>query len=698
MGAQFQPRFTAADHHESAMTRNHLAQETSPYLLQHKDNPVHWLAWGEEAFAIARRDNKPILLSIGYAACHWCHVMAHESFEDTDVAAVMNAHFVNVKVDREERPDVDRIYMAAIQALGEQGGWPLTMFLKPDGKPFWGGTYFPKTPRYGRPGFIQVLERIAAIYQSEPDKVAGNASAIVAALNAPPPTGEAGAALQTAMIDQIAERVLGIVDSVHGGIGQAPKFPQCAVFELLWRAGLRTRRDDYFRAVSHTLACMCQGGIYDHLGGGFARYSVDRRWLVPHFEKMLYDNAQIIQLMTLVWQRTREPLLERRIAETCEWVLREMIADGGGFASSLDADSEGEEGRFYVWSQAGIERVLGAEEAAFFAGKYDVTPQGNWEGKVILNRLRDPDPGNMEEEARLAAAREQLFQARARRVHPGWDDKVLSDWNGLMICALARAAHVFSNPRWMSAAETAFAFIRDTMWVDGRLHHAARAGRLSDAAIGDDYANMIAAALSLHQYSGRPGFLDTARSWAAEFDARHWDETRGLYLFAGKNTPHLVVQLASGADDATPNGNATMLRNLALLYGFSGEQAYRDRADRLVASLSRDALANPFAHASFLNAFEQFDGPLDAVIIAGRDRAGAAGARALADALTKHSLPDLALQILAPDEKLPPRHPARGKPQIDGLATLYLCRGGRCSLPVNDPDLITPDFVAGISS
>ena len=400
---------------------NRLGRETSPYLLQHKDNPVHWRAWGEAALAEAKRSGKPILLSVGYAACHWCHVMAHESFEDEATARVMNELFVNIKVDREERPDVDAIYMGALHELGEQGGWPLTMFLTSDAEPFWGGTYFPREERYGRPAFVRVLNEVARIYRDEQDKVRQNADALKDRLK-PRARGTGAPPPNEATLADLARRLVQAVDPVMGGIRGAPKFPQVQFLNLLWRAGLRFGLPNPLEAVDLTLTHIAQGGIYDHLGGGFARYSVDERWLVPHFEKMLYDNAQLIELMTEAWRETKSPLYAERIEQTIDWLLREMTVEGtspegGGFASSLDADSEGEEGKFYVWSLAEIKEVLGETDASVFAAIYDVTAAGNFEGHNIINRLGAIELADDETETRLAAMRAILL-ATARPARP----------------------------------------------------------------------------------------------------------------------------------------------------------------------------------------------------------------------------------------------------------------------------------------
>ena len=437
---------------------NRLAQATSPYLLQHKHNPVDWWTWGPDALAEAKRTKKPILLSVGYAACHWCHVMAHESFEDEATAQVMNELFVNIKVDREERPDIDQIYMNALHILGEQGGWPLTMFLTPQAEPVWGGTYFPKESRFGRPAFVDVLREVARLFREEPGQIEQNRAALLSRLaEKARPAGKVTIGLKE--LDAAAMQIGNMFDPINGGLRGAPKFPQPAILEMLWRAGLRTNDARFFETVEHSLERMCEGGIYDHLGGGFSRYSVDERWLVPHFEKMLYDNAQLLELLALAYQRSGNALFATRARETVEWLKREMTTKEGAFSASLDADSEGEEGKFYVWSKNEIIELIGPEAGEFFARHYDVTDEGNFEGHNILNRLKNV-PRSEADEARLASLRAILLEARAGRVRPGLDDKVLADWNGLMIAALVNAGIILEEPSWLEMARARLRFHR----------------------------------------------------------------------------------------------------------------------------------------------------------------------------------------------------------------------------------------------
>ncbi len=657
------------------MSENLLRHEKSPYLLQHADNPVHWHAWNAEALAEARREDKPILLSVGYAACHWCHVMAHESFEDEDVARVMNDLFVNIKVDREERPDIDQLYMQALHSLGEQGGWPLTMFLTPEGDPFWGGTYFPKTAQYGRPGFVDVLNEISRLYREERDRIDHNKQAIAEAIQPKPP--ENARALDPRIIAAAAQRLIQNFDPHHGGLNGAPKFPQCSLLELVEHAGHATGDTGYFQILHHTLRQICRGGIYDHLGGGFARYAVDERWLVPHFEKMLYDNAQLVALLTRAFLRTGEPVFRQRIEETVDWLLREMVAEGGAFAASLDADSEGEEGKFYVWSAAEVEEVLG-EEAPLFMEAYDITPDGNFEGHNIPNRLGDPFPRLPGEEALLQTARRRLFDRREGRVRPGRDDKVLTDWNGLMIAALADAAISLERPDWLQAAMAAYRFIGDTVSRETRLGHSYREGAMIFPGMAGDHAAMARAAMHLYEATGHGAYLADAAQWLDALHTHHWEEGFG-YLMAANDAEDVTLRLRSAADDAVPNANALAAEALVRLYHATGQHDWLARADMLFEALGPTIMQNPFAHAALLAALDLRVGALQIVVVGpeGSERYDLEEvARGIPD-------PNRIVQVFSDERTLPEGHPAAGKGKR-GEAQAFICRGTTCSLPIDD--------------
>jgi uncharacterized protein YyaL (SSP411 family) len=660
------------------MPENRLASETSPYLIQHKDNPVDWWPWGADALAEAERTGKPILLSVGYAACHWCHVMAHESFEDAATAAVMNDLFVNIKVDREERPEIDEIYMNALHLLGEQGGWPLTMFLTPKGEPVWGGTYFPKESRFGRPAFVDVLREVARVFREEPEKIANNRRAIVARLQERS-TSNTKASFGRTELDQLAPRFVNLFDPVHGGLQGAPKFPQCAILELLWRAGERTGDDSFFAVVERTLDRMSEGGIYDHLGGGFARYSVDERWLVPHFEKMLYDNAQLLELLALAHARTGNPLFLARARETVGWLEREMTTSGGAFASSLDADSEGEEGKFYVWSLTEIQRILGTEPARFFAHHYDVTAGGNFEGHNILNRLKDV-PRSPEDEQRLAPLRQKLLAARASRVRPGLDDKVLADWNGLMIAALAHAGSLLGELEWVAMAERAFHFISREMTKGDRLGHSWREERLVFPGIASDYAAMIRAAVALHQATGQNIFLQRAIAWAAALERHHNDPEQGGYFLTADDAEGMIVRLSLTRDDAIPNSNAVMAQNLIRLAFLGGDNNYRVRADRLFDGILPAAAANLFGHAALLNALDLRLRQQEVVVTGSR-------AEEFATSALQHSFLSRTLLRATDKTSLSDNHPAAAKlAAAPAGGAAFVCIGETCSLPITGPN------------
>jgi len=669
-----------------AAHQNRLANETSPYLLQHKDNPVDWWAWGPEALAEAKRNHKPILLSVGYAACHWCHVMAHESFEDTDTARVMNELFVNIKVDREERPDIDQIYMAALHHLGEHGGWPLTMFLTPDGEPIWGGTYFPDTSRYGKPAFVDVLRELARLFREEPQKIEQNRAALMERLAATArPAGAVTLGLRE--LDNAARQLGGIIDPINGGTRGAPKFPQAALFELLWRGGLRTGEPRYFTAVEITLDHICEGGIYDHLGGGFSRYSVDERWLVPHFEKMLYDNAQLLELLAVGYQRNGKALYRRRAYETVVWLAREMTTAEGAFSASLDADSEREEGKFYVWSYDEIIGQLGIEDGEFFARHYDVTPAGNFEGHNILNRL-EPLPRNGADEARLAALRDKLLAARGSRVRPGLDDKVLADWNGLMIAALANAGLLFGEQSWLDMAMRAFDFVARAMTRGDRLGHSWREAKLKFPGLASDFAAMIRAALALYEATGQRAYLDRALEWQRALDRDYINGETGTYYLTAGDAEGLVIRPAGTADEATPNHNAVAAQNLIRLSVLAGDDAWRDQADRLIAGIAPLATENLYMHMALLNAVDLRLRALQ-IVVTGQ---GAAAEALLAAARRMSPLERIVMHAASAD--LPDSHPARDKIAAARQPQAFVCVGETCSLPVTDPAALTEAIAA----
>jgi uncharacterized protein YyaL (SSP411 family) len=676
---------------EPSTHENRLAHETSPYLLQHKHNPVDWRPWGPEALAEAKAASKPILLSVGYAACHWCHVMAHESFEDAATARVMNELFVNIKVDREERPDIDQIYMQALHHLGEQGGWPLTMFLTPAGEPVWGGTYFPPTSRYGRPAFTDVLREVARMFREEPGKIEQNRAALMARL-AEVARHPHRVTIGRQELDQVGQQLGTAMDPVNGGLRGAPKFPQCAMFEALWRAGLRTGEGRFFSIVDLSLTKISEGGIYDHLGGGYSRYSVDDKWLVPHFEKMLYDNAQLLDLLALAWGRTGKMLYRERAEETVGWLTREMTSGEGAFYSSLDADSEGEEGKFYVWSLAEVESVLGAENAAIFAQHYDVTADGNFEGHNILNRLRDL-PRSMEIDAAIPMLRSMLHQTRESRIRPGLDDKVLADWNGLMIAALVNGGNAFWKPDWIALAARAFEFVQRNMTRGERLGHSWRKGRLLYPGLASDFVFMIRAVLSLYEVMGDRHYLDQALAWQTALDRHYANPETGTYFLTADDAEGLVIRPASTSDDATPNPNGIAAQNLIRLAAFTGEHTFREKADRLIAGVLSLGGDNLFMHVSVLNAIDMRLNLAEIVVIGEGDAADALVAAALALPYVNRAV------IRAPSaDALPASHPAQDKLKAASAPAAFICIGETCSLPVTNPDALVTVFAAPAST
>ena len=605
--------------------------------------------------------------------------MAHESFEDEATSRVMNELFVNIKVDREERPDIDQIYMNALHLLGEQGGWPLTMFLTPAAEPVWGGTYFPKESRFGRPAFTDILREVSRMFREEPNKIEQNRAALLARLaDKARPVGKVTIGLKE--LDAAAAQVGNMFDSVHGGLRGAPKFPQPGILEMLWRAGLRTGDAQFFETVEHSLDRMSEGGIYDHLGGGFSRYSVDERWLVPHFEKMLYDNAQLLELLALAFQRGGNPLFRARARETVEWLRREMTTGEDAFAASLDADSEGEEGKFYVWSKNEIIELLGHEAGEFFAAHYDVTDDGNFEGHNILNRLNKVARTDADE-TRLSAMRTILLDARAARVRPGLDDKVLADWNGLMIAALVNAGIIFGEPSWIDIARRAFDFIAKTMTKDDRLGHSYRAGKLLFPGLASDFAAMTRAALALHEATGEHGLLEQALIWQRALDAHYADPDTGGYYWSANDATDLLLRPHSTADDATPNPNAVAAQNLLRLAVLSGDDKWRDKADRLIEGILSAAERNLFSHVALLNALDlRLRGA--EIVVTGKY------VDLFAQVALKLPFVDRIVLRAASASDLPASHPAQDKLKAAPESAAFICVGERCSLPVTSPDQI----------
>jgi uncharacterized protein len=656
---------------------NLLQGETSPYLLQHATNPVHWRAWSPQIFLDAAALGRPILLSVGYAACHWCHVMAHESFEDPTIADLMNRLFVNVKVDREERPDVDATYMAALHGLGQQGGWPLTMFLKSDGGPFWGGTYFPPQPRWGMPSFRQVLIGLSDAYAKQGAAIAETATALQT-LVAPTELRQPELEINDQHLDRAREAHLANVDTTYGGFRGAPKFPNWPTFAFLLQESFRTKDMAAREAVERLLDAMIHGGIYDHLGGGFARYSTDKEWLAPHFEKMLYDNGMLLEALALWQARSPREDVAQRIEETVAFLDRDLGVTINGvtraFAASIDADSEGEEGAFYVWSKAEIDQRLG-NAAATFCAAYDVTTAGNWEGHTILRRVTPP--ASAEEEERLAAARAVLFKARQSRVAPARDDKILADWNGYAIAGLVKASAVLRRPAWLELADSVFDFILRHMGNgDGRIAHAWRLDRITAWGLLEDHAAMARAALALFEATGRPDRLVQATAFAQA--ALDWfsDGTGGFFM-----TPSDVSDLPAGRvrnplDNATPSGLGTITAVFARLYHLTGETSWRDHARAALAV--QEIPSRPYSAMPSLLAAADLLENAATVVVTHPDLTDAEPLLAVALAA-----PDPVTVVLRADTStLPAHHPAYGKGTAQASPAAYLCRGTTCSLPM----------------
>jgi len=667
---------------------NRLIHETSPYLLQHAHNPVDWYPWTDEAFEKAKKENKPVLLSIGYSACHWCHVMERESFENEKIAALMNELFVNIKVDREERPDLDEIYMNAVQMLTGRGGWPMTMFLTPEGKPFYGGTYFPPEDRQGMPGFPRILQGVAQAYRERPADVEKSVAQILETLHHMAESQPSEKDFAPGIIAESCEKIARAYDSENGGLGQAPKFPNPGVYELFLRYYSESGDERYLTMVAQTLSKMAQGGIYDHVGGGFHRYSVDAKWLVPHFEKMLYDNAQLLRIYSQAYVITREPLYKTVVEESAGYLLREMHQPEGGFYSTQDADSEGDEGKFFVWTLAEIDALLGAEDGEVFARMYDVTEEGNFEEKNILHPILTVDQASKffrkeksEIEALIARTKEKLFTAREKRIKPFRDEKIIAAWNGLLLSGLAEAIKITGASSCLEASRRTVEFIFGRMFRDGYLLHVYKDGQAKLRGYLDDYAFVALGLLDLYEVLLDRSLIDRAMELADIMLREFWDERGGGLFYTGKSHQPLISRAKPVFDASIPSGNAIAAQLLLRLYHLVGAEDYHTRAETILRSYYDAMVSQPFGFAHMLCALDQYLHPAKEIVIVG-ERSDARTTDLIKEIHSLY-LPNKAVLIFAPGESLEKVSPLMvGKQQIDGRPTAYVCQNFTCSAPV----------------
>ena len=682
---------------------NRLAHESSPYLLQHQDNPVEWYPWGEEALHAARTQNKPILLSIGYSACHWCHVMAHESFENPRIAALMNNLFINIKVDREERPDLDAIYMDAVTAMTGHGGWPMTVFLTPEGVPFYGGTYFPPVPRHGMASFPQILEAVAQGYARQPEAMAKQGQSLLTHIAQRSQLAARDIEFSTALLDVAFQQLAQAFDGEWGGFGrQGPKFPQPMVLEFVLRYAARNEDPRARRLLHTTLSRMARGGIYDQLGGGFARYSVDGKWMIPHFEKMLYDNGQLITLYLHAWQLLKLPLFRRVAEESLAYLEREMIDPAGGFFSAQDADSEGVEGKFFAWTVAEIDELLTTEEARIVKAYYGVHSTGNFEGKNVLWIAHEPSlvAANLNlSEARmsdlLATARAKLFAARAERIPPATDSKVLVSWNALAIRAFALASRVLDETRYVAVAARAARFILDEMRRDdGRLHRTwkAQPGRPMLNGYLEDYAYLIDALITLYEATFEVVWLREAQSLAEIMIAEFGDE-KGGFFDTGESHEALVVRPKGVVDNAMPSGNSMAATALLRLSDYLAEPRYAELAQRAMTVVGEGMAAQPQGFGQWLVAVDALLHPSVEVALVGDDAALRPFIRTIYDRFLPHKtlVASAADQIDALASFMPSLQQRR---MIDDQPTAYLCENYACQRPVTTADALAEQLTA----
>jgi uncharacterized protein len=684
---------------------NRLINETSPYLLQHAHNPVDWHPWGEEALGKARAENMPILLSIGYSACHWCHVMERESFENEAIARLMNDNFINIKVDREERPDLDQIYMNAVQLMTRHGGWPMTVFLTPEGAPFYGGTYFPPEDRYNMPGFPRILTAVSEAYRTRPDEVTETATSMLDELRRMDIARETREAIAVELLDLAYNQLARSYDKRYGGFGSAPKFPAPMNLEFLLRHFYRTGDREAFEMVEHTARRMAEGGMYDQLGGGFHRYSTDAKWLVPHFEKMLYDNALLSRLYLHLYQQTGEDFYRRVAVETLDYVLREMTDQSGGFYSTQDADSEGHEGKFFVWIPDEVTEILGKEEGALFCSYYDITPGGNFEGQSIPN-INDSIEDVAKEEnvatahlaETLARGREKLFHAREQRIKPGRDEKILTAWNGLMLASFAEAGAVLERRDYTEAARRNARFVLENLRRDRLLLRTYKDGQAKLNGYLEDYSFFADGLLMLYETTGELEWLEAAQSVSERMIEEFWDEEQGGFYYTGRSHEELIVRSKDYFDNATPSGNSVAADVLLRLGLLTSREDYSRKAVTIFR-LMRDAVERyPSAFGRLLCALDfHLSSPKEIAVIGNID---SADARALAREVWKRYLPNkvVALSTEGAERAAELVPLLRERTTLDGRATAYVCEHYACQRPVNSAEELSAQLEAGVAS
>ena len=679
---------------------NRLIHETSPYLRQHAYNPVDWYPWGEEALEKARREDKPIFLSIGYSACHWCHVMERESFEDEETARIMNEHFVNIKVDREERPDLDAIYMEALQAMTGTGGWPMSVFLTPEGYPFYGGTYFPPTPRYGMPSFKQVLLAIAEAWRTRRGDLLEQGQKLAEYIARSGQLQPRDEPLSTEILEAAVQRLHLDFDERHGGFGDRPKFPQPMVLDFLLTQHARVDDLDALFMVEFTLERMAAGGIYDHLGGGFHRYSVDEHWLVPHFEKMLYDNAQLLRTYLHAWQITGRERFRQVVEETTDYLLREMTGPEGGFYSTQDADSEGEEGKFYVWTPDQIQAVLGPEDARLFNRIYGVTRTGNFEGRNVLHLARSPEEVAQEEgldpdalRPRLAEMRRRLFQAREQRTKPARDEKILAEWNGLMIHALAEVGTVLGRKDALEAAVRAARFVLERMGqADGKLYRSHKDGQARFNAYLEDYASFARALVALYEATFEIRWLAEAIRLARVMMAQFGDPERGGFFQTGLDHEALVARRKDFVDNAVPSGNSMAAELLIRLARFTGNETYREEAGRVLRIMAEAMARQPLGFGRLLSALHEYLAPSREIVVVGDPEDPRT--QALLAQVRRRYLPTAILALRRPQDEDLFLPLLQGRTLVDGRPAAYVCENYTCRLPVTEPEALAQQLEA----